>query len=390
MKKLFSYLLLFISLVAPLTAEEADEVEVISPSTSITREILQPLGMPVVSVWHSMRESLLLNYARQDAEGVEALGDWILTPYRYLLGGSDVTLSESGYAITPSSNYRKYNGLKTTLSLIALPVSATLGPIIKKIGLFFPSSKTSYKQFKAWKRSSPLISYHSTYKNQGISSFFSDDLAPCLHLARPSTISKAHLIELEAFQEVCTLLKKHDIVFWLDCGSALGAHRYQGMIPWDDDIDISIIASDHHNVKKLLSTLSPKKYQIQDWSSHLYPYTFLKLYIKKTKTLIDIYHYTLDPVKKEATYFYTYKDTPFPKQWKRSEEVMTDPIPYAVIFPLKRASFDGIEVWVPHDLEQFLHYKYGKDLSPTMVWNEHKQSYLKVKNHPYWKSISVD
>ena len=63
---------------------------------------------------------------------------------------------------------------------------------------------------------------------------------------------------------------------------------------------------------------------------------------------------------------------------------MTKPIPYSVLFPLKQAKFDGIDVWVPHNLEEFLHSKYGENLSPVMIWDEASKTYLKVMNHPYW------
>ncbi len=380
--KIFSFFIQLIIIATPLMAEE---VEVVQPSTSFAREVLQPIGMPVVAFWHSMRENIFLNYAHQEAEGLEALGDWILTPYRYLMGGSDVLVLRSSYSMIPSCNYRKNDALKTTLSLVALPFSTLAGAFIKGASHLFPSSRAAYKNLKAWRKTFNFTSQNPNYISQGIPSLFSNGRAPCLHLARPSKLSKTRLVELEALKEICALLKKHEVVFWLDCGSALGAYRYQGMIPWDDDIDLSIIAGDHQNVKKLLQTLDRTKYQIQDWSSYLHPQTFFKFYIKKTKTLIDIYHYTLDPKTKQAAAFYTYKDTPLPKKWKHFEEVLTDPIPYRVIFPLKKAQFDGIEVWVPNDLEKFLHYKYGENLSPTMIWDEASQSYLKVKNHPYWK-----
>lgn len=375
----------FACLLCVTAALSAEEVEVVQPSTSIAREVLQPIGMPVVSLVHSMRENIFLNYAHQDAEGFEAFGDWILTPYRYIMGGSDVS---SNYIALPSCDYRQNDAFKTTLSILALPFSTVLGSVIKGASLFSPHSKTTYKGLKRWNRGLNFASQNSKYLRLGISSLFSSEIAPCLHFARPSTLSKTHQLELKAFKEVCALLNKHEIVFWLDCGSALGAYRYQGMIPWDDDIDISIISDDHQNVKKLLKTLDPDKYQIQDWSSYLHPGTFLKLYIKKTKTLIDIYHYNLDATTKQITYFYTYKDTPLPKKWKRFEEVLTKPIPYEVMFPLKKTQFDGIDVWVPHNLEKFLHFKYGENLTPTMIWDEESQSYLKVKNHPYWHLLT--
>jgi phosphorylcholine metabolism protein LicD len=366
----------------PLMAEDE---EVVQPSVSIARQYLQPIGMPVVALLHSMKDNAFLNYAQQEAKGLEALGDWILTPYRYLMGGSDVAPSQAGYVIAPSCNYRKHDGLKTALSLIALPFSTVAGSLVKGASHLYTEPKRAYRRLRRWKEAFHITTQNTKYLSQGLPSLFSNETAPCLHLSRPSTLSKTHQIEIEAFKEVCALLKKHEIVFWLDCGSALGAYRYQGMIPYDDDIDFSIISDDHQNVRKILETLDPDAYQVQDWSSYLHPQTFIKLYIKKTKTLIDIYHYTLDPQTSQATYFYTYQDTPLPRKWKRMEEVMTKPIPYHVIFPLKRTYFDGIEVWVPNDLEQFLHYKYGENLSPTMVWNEATQSYLKVKNHPYWQ-----
>ncbi|MBP7074179.1 MAG: LicD family protein [Rhabdochlamydiaceae bacterium] len=376
--------ILLLGFIACLFSLKAEEVEVATPPRSFVREFLMPIGMPVVVFWHQMKDNLFLNYARQDAEGLEALGDWILTPYRYLLGGSDVIASSSHPSIVPSCKYHKQDGLKMTLSVLTLPFSTALGSVVKGTSLLFDKPKAAYYDLKKWRESFQFTSQNPHYLQQGIKALFCHEEAMSLNYARPSELSKTHQIEIEVFKEICELLKKHDIVFWLDCGSALGAYRYQGMIPWDDDIDISIVSNDHHNVRKLLESLDPEKYQVQDWSSHLYPCTFIKFYIKKTKTLIDIYHYNLDAESQTATYFYTYQDTPLPKKWKRFEEVMTKPIPYSVLFPLKHAKFDGIDVWVPHNLEEFLHQKYGENLSPVMIWDEASQTYLKVMNHPYW------
>lgn len=45
-------------------------------------------------------------------------------------------------------------------------------------------------------------------------------------------------------KQVDHIFKKNNLVYWGTCGTVLGAIRHQGMIPWDDDIDLAIFEKD--------------------------------------------------------------------------------------------------------------------------------------------------
>ena len=47
-------------------------------------------------------------------------------------------------------------------------------------------------------------------------------------------------LELEALTELKAYCDKYDIMFFLRGGSVMGAVKYSGFIPWDDDMDIAV------------------------------------------------------------------------------------------------------------------------------------------------------
>lgn len=83
------------------------------------------------------------------------------------------------------------------------------------------------------------------------------------------------------FQMLCELdaiCRRNNINYMLFAGSALGAVRHKGFIPWDDDLDIVMLREDYDRFLFVApSELDSKQYYLQkEFSSH-WPMFFSKL-----------------------------------------------------------------------------------------------------------------
>lgn len=61
----------------------------------------------------------------------------------------------------------------------------------------------------------------------------------------PEQLKQLQRVELEILEVISEICDKHRITWWLEGGSALGAMRHQGFIPWDDDVDLGMLYEDY-------------------------------------------------------------------------------------------------------------------------------------------------
>lgn len=215
---------------------------------------------------------------------------------------------------------------------------------------------------------------------------------------------------LEMLKYFDNLCRKHEIHYWLSSGNCLGLVRHGGFIPWDDDIDVEMLRDDFLKLEKVFKETD--NYVLQTWKNEKYYLTpFAKLRDKKSfikeniadrnykykGVFIDILQIESSPrlVNKACEYirwkciwplysptnkfklkiYYLLKQIYFRSipiirftcsWWPNNKLRHTYGVGWCDntrelkdIFPLQRMKFDGVDVYVPHNLDSYLENIYG-------------------------------
>ena len=74
-----------------------------------------------------------------------------------------------------------------------------------------------------------------------------------LHDLTRIELTNLHIALLSAFDHIFEICQKHRISLMLVGGTALGAVRHRGFIPWDDDLDVAMTRRDFMEFKKIFN-----------------------------------------------------------------------------------------------------------------------------------------
>lgn len=348
---------------------------------------LVAIFMPLVCSYYALSSNVFINISAKDATGLEWLGNSLLAPVQYILAGKEAIEREDGsWEFVQRFDYSSGFWFKTASSFAALPPSIILGSAVKGISLLEETSRNRYLAIQEARSSTEVRSNRELYAKLGLFADSSTEKLISQGHQRRAGDENALAPDKEGLKDLAIVLNEAGIPWWVDCGTCLGAYRYGGVIPWDGDIDIAVLQPDSDNVRRALNNLDLNKYLVQDWSSREHPDSWYKVFIRKSGTTLDIYHFKILPETKELAFIFSYENQMFfPKWWKIRESRFKVPVPFDIVFPLKRADLDDVEVFVPNDTEKYLQRYYGENLDPVKVYNPDTGRYEKDESHPYWQ-----
>lgn len=87
---------------------------------------------------------------------------------------------------------------------------------------------------------------------------------------------------LEIMSYVDRLCRDNNIEYYIMGGTALGAVRHKGFIPWDDDLDIFMTPDNYEKFKSAFSIQTDPRFEMQEWRLGSNPLEYAKVRMNGT------------------------------------------------------------------------------------------------------------
>ena len=109
------------------------------------------------------------------------------------------------------------------------------------------------------------------------------------------TIDELRQLQVGILNYIDDLCSYNNIKYYLAYGTALGAVRHHGFIPWDDDIDIILTRSDFNKLIKAIQKNNNSIYKLVSiQTDRKYSYPIAKVIDTRTSLIREQYRYTVN------------------------------------------------------------------------------------------------
>ncbi len=170
---------------------------------------------------------------------------------------------------------------------------------------------------------------------------------------------------LQLLEGIAKILDTNKIQYWLEGGTLLGIRRENRLLPWDNDVDLSMMNQDPSVMKNLIDSIKKAGFRVSlrkfDKNTDYFKagdYRIIKIRKKllfglvKGKICLEIFvkHQTKDRI-----------------YWQIADKVKNVPALYYQTF--KSIDFNNYSYQAPLQTNEYLTYRYGDWKTPVKIWD---------------------
>lgn len=188
-------------------------------------------------------------------------------------------------------------------------------------------------------------------------------------MAYDITLEGKNLLEAQKLlKEVTAIFESCKVQYWLEGGTLLGIRRENRLLPWDDDLDISIHQTELEKLDVLLDSLKRNGLRIRlrrfDKHSDFFQEGDLRMIKIRNKSFFGLLK---GKVCFDVFIKYTHKDRTY---WEIDKKTKNVPAKFYQSFSKKE--FQGKEYSIPKMTDDYLTYRYGDWQTPIKDWDTSK------------------
>lgn len=104
-------------------------------------------------------------------------------------------------------------------------------------------------------------------------SYLEDEIRDGFYI--PSMTKRTWAMELTVLDLIDSICQKHNITYFADWGTYLGAIRHKGFVPWDDDLDICMHRNELNKFLAVAKEELPEGYSVMSFHNNDYSWKFI-------------------------------------------------------------------------------------------------------------------